>query len=162
VKSAQGITVHIPNSGTLLIRHLVMDLNGTLALDGAPLAGVKEALADLKPHVALHLVTADTFGTAAGLRELLGVTVDLLPPDRPGGLAKADLVRSLGEEGVAAMGNGANDAAMLKAASIGIAVMGPEGCVPEVLSAASVCVRDPVEGLGLLLHPKRLAATLRP
>jgi P-type E1-E2 ATPase len=139
-----------------------MDLNGTLALDGTPLPGVHEALAELKSSLALHLVTADTFGTASALRDHLGVIVELLPPDRPGATTKAELVRSLGETGVAAMGNGANDAAMLKAAAIAIAVMGPEGCVPEVLSAASVCVKDPVEGLGLLLHPKRLAATLRP
>jgi soluble P-type ATPase len=50
---------------------------------------------------------------------------------------------------------------MLEAASLGIAVMQPEGVAIEALLAAKVAVPDIRAALDLLLHPQRLAATLR-
>lgn len=63
--------------------------------------------------------------------------------------------------GVAAVGNGANDAAMLREAALGIAVLGPEGLAAEALLAADVLVRDVRDALDLLLQPERLVATWR-
>ena len=40
----EGRIFDIPGSPPLRIRHLVLDLNGTLALDGRLLPGVAEAL----------------------------------------------------------------------------------------------------------------------
>jgi len=158
----EGLVFDIPGSSRMVLRHLVLDLNGTLALDGRLLPGVAEALVALKDLLAVHIVTADTFGTAASLSDMDGVRVHRLPSGQPGGEAKAEFVVSLGPDHCAVMGNGANDAAMMRKAALGIAVLGPEGCVPDVLAAAAVVVRDPVAGFELLLYPKRLAATLRP
>ena len=41
--------------------------------------------------------------------------------------AKSDYVETLGADTVVAMGNGANDAAMIERAALGIAILGPEG-----------------------------------
>ncbi len=157
-----GRLFDIPGFPPLRIRHLVLDLNGTLALDGRLLPGVAQALNAAKDVLAVHVVTADTFGTATSLSQIPGIDVHRLPPDRPGGEAKARFVESVGAHECAAMGNGANDVAMMRKAALSIAVLGPEGCVPGVLNAASAVVRDPVAGIELLLYPKRLAATLRP
>jgi soluble P-type ATPase len=62
---------------------------------------------------------------------------------------------------VAAFGNGRNDRLMLKAAALGVAVMGREGCAVDALQAADLCVGKIEDGLDLLLHPKRLEATLK-
>ena len=59
------------------------------------------------------------------------------------------------------MGNGANDAGVLKAAAIGIAVLGEEGLAVEALLAADIVTPGAVEALGLLEFPTRLIATLR-
>ena len=74
---------------------------------------------------------------------------------------KAALINQLGSEHVVAIGNGANDTDMLKAAAIGIAVLGPEGLCAETLLAADVVVTSITDALDLLLVPKRLIATLR-
>jgi P-type E1-E2 ATPase len=74
---------------------------------------------------------------------------------------KAAFVRGLGAEHVVAIGNGANDAAMLQKAAIGIAVLGPEGLALEALLAADVVAPDILTALELLQDPARLVATLR-
>jgi P-type E1-E2 ATPase len=154
-----SLVVDIPGWRRLELAHLVLDLNGTLALDGTLLPGVAQAVERLSKSLACHLVTADTFGTAAGL---LGprVAVARIAPGEEN-RQKHAIVEQLGAQGVAALGNGANDAAMLAAAALGIAVLGPEGAAPAALAAADVVVPGPVEGLGLLLNPDRLRATLR-
>jgi len=154
-----ALSVDIPGRGRLELHHLVLDLNGTIALDGALLPGVREAVEALGAVLTCHLVTADTFGTARGLLGDLARLALLTPGDEAG--QKAALVRSLGREGVAALGNGANDALMLEEAALGIAVAGAEGLSKTALLAADLLVPGPVEALELLLKPDRLRATLR-
>jgi P-type E1-E2 ATPase len=162
VSEPKGLTIPIPNAGELNLRHLVLDVNGTIAADGWLLVGVADAIEELKPFLEVTLLTSDTFGTAASLGEHLGVKVHVLSNDRPGGPAKADLVRTLGAEGVVAMGNGANDVEMLRTAALGIAVLGLEGCSPQTLAAARIVASSASDAFALLLNPRRLAATLRP
>ena len=50
---------------------------------------------------------------------------------------------------------------MLRVARIGIAVTEGEGCAVDILMAGDVHVSGIVNGLDLLLYPKRLKATLR-
>ncbi len=38
------LTVTIPGKGTLKLKHMVLDFNGTMACDGTLLAGVEERL----------------------------------------------------------------------------------------------------------------------
>ena len=54
----------IPGFGRLRLEHLVLDYNGTLAVDGRPLPGVKARLKRLARSLRIHVVTADTFGKA--------------------------------------------------------------------------------------------------
>ena len=70
-------------------------------------------------------------------------------------------MRSLGAEKVAAIGNGSNDALMLKEAAIGIAVMGDEGVSVEALQAADIFIASAIDAFNLLEYPTRLVATLR-
>lgn len=154
-----ALRVEVPGWRVLELKHLVLDLNGTLALDGALLPGVAQAVARFGDHLSCHLITADTFGTAAGL---LGPAVNLALIKRGDEAAqKLEIVQGLGADCVVALGNGANDALMLKAAALGIAVLGGEGAAAAALAAADVVVPGPLEGLELLLKPDRLRATLR-
>jgi len=152
-------TVDIPGRGRLEIAHLVLDLNGTLAVDGAVAATVVERLQALSRIVQVHVVTADTFGTAAKLGGL-GVYVQvLLPGDQVE--AKAALVRALGASQTIAIGNGSNDEAMVREAAVGIAVVGQEGASARTVLAADIVVARIEDALDLLLTPARLIATLR-
>jgi P-type E1-E2 ATPase len=153
------IRVDIPGRGVLELEHLVLDLNGTMALDGGVLAGVPERLVALSDRLHIHLVTADTQGRAAVIAGQLGVELILV---KPGGEAnqKRALVERFGAGRVVAIGNGANDAGMLQAAALGMAILGPEGVAVGALQAADV-VASIQDALDLLLYSRRLVATLR-
>lgn len=154
------IQVDIPGYRPLSLAHLVMDYNGTLAVDGRIEDGVREALVRLSSMLEIHVVTADTFGLAAGQLKDAPVRLQLLPP---GGqdVAKRDYVNRLGCAATVALGNGRNDRLMLAAAELGIAVVLREGAAAATLAAADIVCMGILPALELLLHPLRLTATLR-
>ena len=150
----------VPGRGTYDIRHVVLDLNGTLGLDGRLLEGVAERLGLLGAAMRLVMITADTHGGASGVSHDLKLETFVL---EQGGEAEQKLafVRRLGAEHSVAIGNGANDALMLKESAVGICVVGPEGASTAALFAADVSVTNVCDALDLLLKPQRLVATLR-
>ena len=155
-----GIEIDIPGYGTLGLEHVVMDYNGTLAVDGRIVPGVAEALGRIAESVTLHVITADTFGLAAA--ELSGVDCRLHVLETGGHRqAKRDFVEALGSGVTAAIGNGRNDSMMLKAAALGIVVLLEEGASVEAVTAADVLCPSIISALGLLERPMRLKATLR-
>jgi P-type E1-E2 ATPase len=154
------IRLDIPGREILELEHLVLDLNGTIALDGEVLAGVPERLAALSESLAVLMVTADTRGRAAAIAGQLGGGLVLVTPGDEADQKRA-LVKQLGAERVVAIGNGANDVEMLQAAALGMAILGPEGLAEEALRAADVVMASIHDALDLLLHPRRLVATLR-
>jgi P-type E1-E2 ATPase len=154
------IELDVPGARRIVVQHLVLDVNGTIACDGALLDGVMERLERLREFVTVTAITADTHGMAAALREEAGLEVLVIARGDEGG-QKLDFVRGLGAEAVVAIGNGANDAEMLEASAIGICVIGREGAATAAARAADVVVTNVVDGLDLLLRPRRLIATLR-
>ena len=74
---------------------------------------------------------------------------------------KVEYIRSLGSSSVVAIGQGANDSAMLKEAALGICVMSQEGAAVETLLAADLVVPDIFAALDLLEKPLRIVASLR-
>jgi soluble P-type ATPase len=154
------IKIDVPGFGLLRLEHLVLDFNGTLAVDGALLPGVAERLLALAPRLSIHVLTADTHGTAALALEGLPCALAVVPPSGQAE-AKRRFVEALGAECVVAIGNGRNDRLMLEAARIGIAVMQREGAAAETLAEAGVVVPAIEDALDLLAHPLRLVASLR-
>jgi P-type E1-E2 ATPase len=153
------LTVDIPGRGRLEIAHLVLDLNGTLAVDGAVAQAAVERIQTLSRMVQVRVITADTFGTAGKLHGL-GMQIQLLPPGDQVE-AKAALVRTLGASQTIAIGNGSNDEGMVREAVVGIAIVGREGASARTVLAADIVVTDIKDALDLLLTPARLIATLR-
>ena len=154
------IELNIPGRERLQLTHLVCDVNGTLTLDGRLVDSVKHSLSQLSDRLQIHLLTADTLGKQAEIDRLLGLTaVRLQPGDEVA--QKTAYVTSLGAASVVAIGQGANDAGMLKAAGLGIVVLGREGAAISTLLAADVVVPDIISAFELLKKPLRLLATLR-
>jgi soluble P-type ATPase len=154
------IAVAVPGFGTLELRFLVLDYNGTLAVDGKLLPGVREALAALADDIEIHVITADTFGLA-GI-ELAGLPVNLtIVPEAEQADAKLAHIERLGAESVFAIGNGRNDRKMLAAAAVGVALVQGEGASAETIAEADIVAPGVVAALELLRYPKRLIATLR-
>ncbi|HXF97501.1 MAG TPA: HAD family hydrolase [Gaiellaceae bacterium] len=151
------IRVELPGAGALALEHLVLDLNGTLTDRGRLLDGVAARLAELARRLDVHLLSSDTFGTLGAVADALGVEATAAAT----GADKVRVLERLGAERCAAIGNGANDAGMLAAAALGIAVVGPEGAAGSALRAADVVCRSILEALDLLRDERALVATLR-
>jgi len=154
------IDIRIPGFGHVQAEYLVLDFNGTIACDGVIPDGVRGLLEGLSLDIEIHVLTADTHGNAAAACAGLPCRLVILPAgaeDR----AKRDHVRNLGAGRTVCLGNGRNDALMVREAAIGIAVIGEEGASAETVGNAHVVCRGASEALSLLINPLRLVATLR-
>jgi len=154
----------IPGRGTYDIHHLVLDVNGTVAVGGQLVDQVPERLASIQEAgLRVHWITADTRGRQAALDREMGFSAHRISSSAGSdeGVQKAAFVESLGAAGVLAIGNGANDAPMLRAAALGVAVLGPEGLSTAALLSSDLLVPNIHAALDLLVDPARLVATLR-
>ena len=117
-------------------------------------------LSTLQGLVSIHLLTADTHGKQYLIDQQLGLTAVRI---QPGGeaLRKAEYVNRLGREDVVAIGQGANDVEMLKAAKLGICVLSVEGVARDTLLACDLVAPTILSALELLEKPARLTASLR-
>lgn len=153
------IKIEIPGRETIEIEHVVLDYNGTIALDGQLIAGAAERIRELSKLARVYVLTADTYGTVQAQCAGRGIEVKTFPQANAAE-RKAEIVRALCG-GTACIGNGFNDIKMFDIAELAIAVMDGEGVCAALISHADVLVRSAEEGLDLLLKPDRLRATLR-
>jgi len=154
------IELNIPGRGTVRLQHLVTDVNGTLAIDGQLMDGLARRIGVLKDRLTIHVLTADTHGRQSFIDQQLNLTATRIQPGDEA-KQKAEYVRGLGAESVVAIGQGANDAEMLKEAIIGICVMSQEGAALETLLSADLVTPDIFAALDLLDRPMRIVASLR-
>lgn len=154
------ITIKVPEYGNLRLKHLVADFNGTIAHDGVLIKSVGKIFTELAKKIEIHVITADTFGSAASQLENLPCKVCLLPK-KSQTQGKLDYIKKLGADSTVAVGNGRNDILMLEGAAVGIAVIQREGSASKAIAASDIACTDIESALGLLLNPLRMKATLR-
>jgi P-type E1-E2 ATPase len=154
------ISVSIPGWGELEIEYIVLDYNGTCAFNGKLKEGVKEMLEKISRYIKVFIITSDTYDNVDREINVMGFNV-LKVKKEDSGTEKARIVKELGPEKVVAIGNGANDAMMLREASLGIGVIGEEGCATSLIKEADFIVTDIIDALSIILHPERIVATLR-
>ncbi len=152
-----AIEIDIPQRGIIELQHAVFDVNGTLAVDGIAIEGIAAQLKTLSEQLSIHLLTAGTHGNIKELEQTLGFPLHHVVR----GDEKMRYVQNLGPINVVAVGNGTNDASMLRLAAIGVVVMTSEGISTKALQGADIIVSSPTKAIELLLKPKRLTATLR-
>jgi soluble P-type ATPase len=154
------LRIDIPGGPSLNLAHLVLDYNGTLAVDGSLAEGVAARLQALAAHLQIHVITADTFGSVQ--REVAALPCQMVVIGREDQAGeKLKYIQGLGIEQTVCVGNGVNDRLMLQAAALGIAVIQAEGAAGVTLQAADVVTTSIADALDLLLRPLRLTATLR-
>lgn len=155
------IPISIPGFNTKIELHnLVLDFNGTLAVDGKLIPGVKKSLIALSKKISIHVATGDTFGTA--VQELKGIPCKIkLLTTKNQKTEKHKYLLTINPDTVISIGNGRNDLLLLKTSAIGIIVIQKEGASPDTLAAADVVCTGILDALDLLNHPLRLKATLR-
>ena len=151
--------INIPGREELILSHLILDYNGTIAEDGEIIESIRPRLAELSKVLSIYVITADTHGTAARKCEGLPLEVLTFPTTEVGAIKAREAMKLSG--GVITIGNGFNDIPMSDAADLSICVIGREGCCGALLAHADVVVTSIDDALDLLLKTGRLRATLR-
>ena len=153
------LTVKIPGREEMVLNHLILDYNGTIAEDGYIIEGIASRLEELSKVLSIYVITADTHGTAAARCEGLPLEVKTFPTTEVGEIKAAEARKLTG--GVACIGNGFNDIQMSDACDLAICVMGREGCCGALIAHADVVTTSIHDALDLLIKTDRLRATLR-
>ena len=154
------IEILVPGLKPFEITQVVVDYNGTIAVDGKIPMELKAKLAKLSKLVPITVLTADTHGTAKAECEPLGLAVRTFPQESAAA-CKKEIVKELGPDNVACLGNGFNDIPMFKIARLSIGVLDVEGMCGALLPHATILCRSSAEAIDLLLNPKRIIADLR-
>ncbi len=154
------IQLQISNTKTLNLHHLVLDYNGTLAIEGIPIPGVIEKLKQVASFINIHIITADTFGVVRTYLtdDRFQITILSASPEDQQKLA---FIESLDKQTVVAVGNGNNDALMLQEAALGIAVIQAEGASFKAISHADIVCQSIFDALEIVINPSRIKATIR-
>lgn len=150
----------IPGRGKFDIENIVLDYNGTIAVDGLILDGVKELISKLKKHANIYILTADTYGTVREACKDLDIEVITFPNENAGE-NKKKIVKELNGQKTICVGNGYNDILMFEESILSIAVIEGEGASGKLLSNADIVTRSIVDALNIILNENKVAATLR-
>ena len=162
---SRGIQINIPGLGDRAIDTVICDYTGTLSCRGRLAPTVKELLSELRTRVDLHILTADSYGTADS--ELKGVAVPyhIMKEDGQQDAEKREYAEQFALQHVAVFGNGNNDRQLLKrvkeAGGLAIAVDNGEGCAIDAVMNAHLVIVGAIHALTLLLEPQACKATLR-
>ena len=147
----------IPGYDPFDIETIILDLNGTLTIDGKLIEGVEERILALREKFRIVLFTGDTQGTAHRIGKLLDIEVRVTKD----ALAKAQEAQTLHPETCATIGNGRIDLELFKTVRLKILTLQAEGADPQTLLASDVIVPSIKDALDLFLKLKRLIATMR-
>ena len=154
--------INIPNYGIITIKNILFDINGTIQFQGKISPELIIKFNELKKIYKIYLISADTRGNLKDIAETLDLEYIKIKPQ---GITEAEaknneLIR-LGKNITVAIGNGNNDALMLKNAILGIVILGNEGASIKSMMNSDVALPDPLSALNFLLDEKIMIATLR-
>lgn len=156
------ITISIPGfkKKEFNLKVLILDFNGTIAIDGKLIDGVKERLIALSEKLEIHVLTGNSYGTAE--EELKGLPCKVFSLSETNqGLGKGRYMDTLDKDTVVSIGNGRNDSQMLQLSAIGIIVIQKEGASANSLIVADIVCTNIFDAFDLLDNPMRIKSTLR-
>jgi soluble P-type ATPase len=152
-------TVSIPGWGSLHLKNVVLDLNGTITHSGEFIPGVLDSLEALTTEgFDVFVLSGDTRGT---LKRIFSTTREISVVITKTALEKRSFVESLGAEQTVCVGNGNIDIEMFKVAGLSICTIQAEGAATKAIREADIVVTDIEHALQILLDPEKLIATLR-
>jgi soluble P-type ATPase len=154
--------ISIPKFGKLHIENVIFDINGTIQFQGEITDQVVEKIKILKEIYNIYLISSDTRGNLKDIAKRLSVDyVKINAENMTDAKAKSEELNKLGKNSTIAVGNGNNDALMLKNAGLGILIIGSEGAGTKSLKNADVVFTSPIDVIDFLMDEKAMIATLR-
>jgi len=167
------ISIERPGQSNSEIEFILIDFEGTLAIDRRVHPKAKDKVNLLSKRTKIYIfVNSPTppfdKGGKGGilakelieerLRKVKAEIIYLAEGDSS--RRKLDLLRQLGPTRCAAIGNGTDDATLMREAGIGICVIGREGASGQVVKNADLVFPDILDALDFLLKPLRQKSTL--
>jgi soluble P-type ATPase len=153
------IPIHRPGQEPLEIEFILLDFEGTLALDRRVHPKAKDKINLLSKRTKIYILTKEEKECVEEFLKKVKAEVIYLTEGEVS-QRKLDLLRQLGATRTVAIGNGLDDAPMIEEAGLGICIIGKEGTSVEAMKKADVVVMDILNALDFLLKPLRQTATL--
>ncbi len=153
------IRIERPGLSPVEIEFVLIDLEGTLAIDRRVHPKAKDKINLLSKRARIYILTKEKKELIEeNLRKVKAEIVYFA--ESGSSQRKLDLLHQLGPARCVAIGNGADDAAMIKEAAIGISIIGKEGSAGEAVRNSDLVFTDILDALEFLLKPLRQKTTL--
>jgi soluble P-type ATPase len=151
--------IDIPGWGSLEIKNLVLDLNGTITESGEFIPGVMERVEKFhEAGLKIYVLSGDTRGTIRVAFEDIPAVEAVITKTAED---KRDFVESIGPLSTVCVGNGNIDVEMFKIARLSICTIQAEGATTPAIVNADIVVTHIDQALEILLDDEKLVATLR-
>lgn len=148
----------VPGVGSLVLKTIILDLNGTLTVKGVIVEGVKERLAKLKElGYQILFFTGNTRNNADEIADSLGIQWILAET----GIQKRDEALKLDPNTCVSIGNGLIDLELMKVVKLRIVTQQAEGVHTQTLLNSDIIIPSILDALDLLIDSVTLIATLR-
>ncbi len=142
----------------LILHTLILDLNGTITIDGELIPWVKTKLSVLKKSWwDILLCSGDTQWTATKIAKWLWATLCICKNQND----KENILNNYKTKHCVTIGNGHIDLKLMKKCALSIAVIQAEWCYSKAMLSSHIVCTNITDALDILLLPKRLIATLR-
>ncbi len=153
------ICIQRPSQEPLEIDFVLIDFEGTLASDRRVHPKAKDKINLLSKRTKIYILTREEKERIEEVLKKVKAEVVYLAEGKSA-QKKLDLMAQIGATRVVTVGNGVEDASMMKAAAFGLCVIGKEGASAETVKNADVVFTNVLDALDFLLKPLRQKATL--
>jgi soluble P-type ATPase len=153
------ISIQRPGMESLDIHFVLIDFEGTLAMDGRVHPKAKDKVNLLSKRVTVYILTKSSKEKVEEtLKKMKAEILSMTEGDSS--QQKLDVLQRLGPHQTAVIGNGFDDVQIMEQAGLGMCVIGKEGSSAEAMAKADLVVTNVLDALDFLLKPLRQRATL--
>jgi soluble P-type ATPase len=153
------ITIQRPDQDNFEIDFILIDFEGTLALDRRVHPKAKDKINLLSKRTKIYILTKEEKECVEeALKKVKSELIYL--SEENSSRQKLDWLHQLGATRTVAIGNGIDDISMIEEAGLGICVLSKEGTSSEAMKKADVVFMNILDALDFLLKPFRQKATL--
>ncbi len=153
------ISIQRPGMESLDIYFVLIDFEGTLAMDGRVHPKAKDKVNLLSKRATITILTkSNREKVVETLRKMKAEILYVTEGDSS--QQKLNVLQRLGPHQTAVIGNGLDDVRIMEQAGLGMCVIGKEGASAEAMAKADLVVTHVLDALDFLLKPLRQRAIL--
>jgi len=153
------ISIQRPGMESLDIHFVLIDFEGTLAMDGRVHPKAKDKVNLLSKRATITILTKSNREKVEETLKKMKVEI-LYVTEEDSSQQKLNVLQRLGPHQTAVIGNGLDDVRIMEQAGLGLCVIGKEGSSAEAVVKADLVVTNVLDALDFLLKPMRQRAAL--